>query len=348
MKAALMYGANDIRIEEIPDLVCQDDGLILEVEAVGLCGSDIRNLTTDSKPGKYTHIYGHEVIGKVVAVGSKVSQYQINQRLYVYPGVHCLHCEFCMSGHSEMCASMKNTLDRQGGFAQYMPIEADQINSDVIYVVPDDISSIDISLAEPLSSVYAAQENVNLGFLDTVVIIGAGPIGCFHAKLAKLRGASLVIMIEINDERLNKALEFGVDHIINSQKEDAIAKVLEYTNNEGASVVISANPSTKAQSDAVYMCKKGGVLVLFGGVAKGALTPIDTNFIHYNNIWVYGHYGANSIQVKRAFDLVCNNVFPASQFITHVLPLAKIKEGIELSKQGAALKIVLLPNQKEE
>ena len=347
MLAAKMYGPNDIRVEETAKPTCPDGGMILKVMAIGLCGSDMRNLSTDSRAGRYPHIYGHEVIGVVDEVSSSVSEYKIGDRLYLYPGLHCLKCEPCLSGHSEMCSSMKATLDRQGGFAQYMPVEADQIASDVLFRVPKSVSSINASLAEPLSSVYACQDNVNIGFLDTVVIIGAGPIGCFHAQLAKLRGATKVIMIEVNDARLEKSLDFGVDHIINSAKENAVEKVLEYTNNQGADKVISANPSTKAQSDSIFMCKKGGIVVLFGGVAKGALTEIDSNYVHYNNIWIYGHYGANSIQVKRSFELACSNIFPSAKFITHILPLTEINQGIELARSGEAIKVVLLPNGEE-
>lgn len=347
MLAAKMYGPNDIRVEEMERPTCPEGGFILKVMAVGLCGSDLRNVSTDSRNGQYPHVYGHEVIGVVDEVADGLQAYKVGERLYVYPGLHCLKCEACLSGHSEMCSCMKATLDRQGGFAQYMPIAADQVASDVIYRVPEGVSSIHASLAEPLSSVYACQDNINVRFMDTVVIVGAGPIGCFHAQLAKLRGATKVIMVEINDVRLEKSLAFGVDHIINSTKENAVEKVLEYTNQQGADKVISANPSTKAQSDCIFMCKKGGIVVLFGGVAKGALTEIDTNYVHYNNIWIYGHYGANSIQVKQAFALACSDVFPSGKFVTHVLPLCDIVEGIALAKRGDAMKVVLLPNGEQ-
>ena len=347
MKAAKMYGPNDIRVEEMDKPKCPKGGLVLKVTAIGLCGSDLRNLSTDSRAGNYPHVYGHEVIGVIDEVSPSVSEYTVGERIYVYPGLHCLKCEACLSGHSEMCSCMKATLDRQGGFAQYMPIEADQVNSDVIFRVPEGVTSVKASLGEPLSSVYACQDNINVGFMQSVVIVGAGPIGCFHAALAKLRGASKVIMIEINDERLKKALDFGVDHIINSDKEDAIKKVMELTDGQGADHVISANPSTKAQADAILMCAKGGIVVFFGGVKKGALTEIDTNYVHYNNIWIYGHYGANSIQVKRSFELACSGIFPSEKFITHILPLEDINKGIALARSGEAMKVVLLPNGEE-
>ena len=344
MKAAVMHGPSDIRYEDMERPDCPPGGMVIKVDAVGLCGSDLRNLSTDSRHGAYPHVYGHEVIGIVDEVAPGMTDYQVGERVYVYPGLHCLKCEACQSGHSEMCDEMSANLDRQGGFAQYMPIQADRIASDVIFRVPTGVSSVKASLAEPLSSVYACQDNCHISFMSTVVVIGAGPIGCFHAQLAKLRGAFKAIMVEVNDARLEKSLEFGVDATINSTREDAVARVMELTDGAGADFVISANPSTAAQSQAIFMAKKGGTIVFFGGVAKGALTEIDTNTVHYRGLWIYGHYGANSIQVKRAFELACSDVFPSEKFITHVLPLSEINHAIDLARSGEAMKVVLLPN----
>lgn len=345
MKAAIMYGPGDIRVEEIEKPVCPEGGALLKVAAIGLCGSDIRNLTTDSRKGNYPHIYGHEITGVIEEVSEGVNNYKVGDRIYVYPVDHCLKCEECRSGHSENCENGGDYTNRQGGFADYVALTKEQIERDAIYIIPENVSFESASLGEPLSSVYACQDNINVGLGETIVIIGAGPIGCFHSQLAKLRGAKRVIMIEINDQRLEMAKQFGVDEIINSTKKDPVDTVRELTNGKGADKVISANPSTAAQVQAIKMARKGGIIVFFGGVPKGALTEIDTNYIHYNNLWIYGHYGANSIQVQKAFELAISDYFPADKFITHILPLSKINEGIALTKKGEAIKVVLLPNE---
>ncbi len=346
MKAALMYGPGDIRVEEIARPDCPEGGFILKVTAIGLCGSDIRNLTTDSRKGQYPHIYGHEIVGVVDEVSSACTKYQIGEQLYIYPVDHCMNCEPCRTGHSEMCENGGDYTNRQGGFADYYAVTCAQVERDSIYRIPEGVSMVRASLGEPLSSVYACQENINVTFGDTVVIIGAGPIGCFHSKLAKLRGAQKVIMIEINDRRLELARQFGVDYTINSMKVDPVEEVRRLTNGKGADKVISANPSTKAQAQAIFMAKKTGLIVFFGGVAKGALTELDTNYIHYNGLWIYGHFGANSMQVQKAFELAISDAFEAEKFVTHILPLSKINEGIELTKTGEAIKVVLLPNEE--
>lgn len=345
MKAALMYGPSDIRVEEVDRPECPEGGFILKVIAIGLCGSDIRNLTTDSRKGQYPHIYGHEITGIVDEVSESCTKYKVGDRLYIYPVDHCMECEACRTGHSEMCENGGDYTNRQGGFADYVPVTKTQVERDSIYRIPEGISFERASLGEPLSSVYACQENIEVGFGDTIVIIGAGPIGCFHAKLAKLRGAKKVIMIEINDKRLEMTKQFGVDHTINSLKEDPIEAVKKLTDGKGADKVISANPSTAAQAQAIFMAKKTGIVVFFGGVAKGALTELDTNYIHYNGLWIYGHYGANSMQVQKSFELAISDEFEAEKFITHELPLSEINKGIELTKTGEAIKVVLHPNE---
>lgn len=347
MKAAMMYGPNDIRVEEIERPACPEGGLILKVMAVGLCGSDIRNLTSDSRKGSYPFVYGHEIVGLVDEVSPSQSKYQAGDRLFLFPGTYCMECEDCISGHSENCHNAEG-LAGTGGFAQYVAVSARKIQLGGIYSIPETVPFEAASLGEPLTSVYACEDNCRIGYPDTLVIIGAGPIGCFMAQLAKLRGAQRVIMVEINDSRLEMARQFGVDETINSTKEDPVAAVKRLTGGRGADKVISANPSNAAQAQSIFMAKPGGLVVFFGGVPKGSLTELDTNYIHYNNLWIKGHFGASYIQSKRAFELSISPNFPASKFITHRLPLEQINEGIQLTRTGEAIKVVLFPNGMEQ
>lgn len=348
MMAALMYGPKDIRYEEVDKPSCPEGGMVLKVKAVGLCGSDIRNLTTDSRKGAYPHIYGHEVVGEVYELAPGVKDYKVGQTLYVYPEAHCLKCRNCRQGLNEHCTNVESYTERPGGFAQYIAYTAKRIERGAMYELPEGIDPILATLAEPLSSTYACVENINVSLGDTVVILGAGPIGIFLSLLSKMRGAKKVILIDINETRLTKAREFKVDHTIDSSKEDPVEGVLELTDNIGADKVISANPSTKSQVQAISMARKGGVVVFFGGVPKGKLTSLDTNIIHYNGLWIYGHYGANSIQVEKSFELAISKGFPAKRIISHVLPLRDINKAIELTQSGKALKVVLLPNELED
>ncbi len=347
MKAALMYGPGDVRVEKINKPPCPKDGLILKIMAVGLCGSDIRNLTSDSRKGNYPFVYGHEIVGCVDEIGSDQKQYQVGQRLFLFPGTYCMACDNCISGHSENCEDdYVSKLAGTGGFAQYIVISGDKIKYGGIYEIPDKVSYESASLGEPMTSVFACLENANVGYDDTLIIIGAGPIGDFMAFIAKTRGAQRVIMVDINEHRLEMARQFGVDDVIVSKLENsqyAIDEALKMTNGKGADKVISATPSNATQAQALYMVKKGGLVIYFGGVPKESKTELDTNLIHYSNIWVKGHFGASYDQSKRAFNLACSDSFPSNKFITHILPLDEINRGIELTQSGEAIKVVLRP-----
>lgn len=344
MKAALMYGPDDIRVEETEKPICPKDGLLLKIMAVGLCGSDIRNLTTDSRKGDYPFIYGHEIVGLVDEIGNEQTKYSVGDRLFLFPGTYCMECDECISGHSENCSDTAVAkLAGTGGFAQYVAVSGEKIRRGGIYEIPDDVSFEAASLGEPLTSVFACLENVDVSFPDTLVIIGAGPIGCFMAQLSKIRGAQKVIMIDINDNRLEMAKQFGVDVTVNSLKEDPIEAVKSLTNGRGADKVISATPANATQTQSIHMVRKGGLVVFFGGVPKGSMTELDCNLIHYNNIWIKGHFGASYSQSKRAFQLAISPNFPTEKFVTHVLPLEQINEGIKLTRTGEAIKVVLHP-----
>ena len=234
MDAAVMHGPDDIRLESVPRPACPPGGFVVRVDAVGLCGSDIRNLTTDSRKGAYPHIYGHEVVGEVVEADPSVSACAVGQELYIYPVAHCLRCEQCRSGHHEQCTEVEEYTERPGGFAQYIAYTATRAQRGAFFPLPDGVDPVLATLAEPLSSTYACVENIDVRMGDTVAILGAGPVGVMLAVLSRMRGANRVILIDVNAERLEKSLAFDIDHRIDSSRADAVQAVLDLTDGRGA------------------------------------------------------------------------------------------------------------------
>lgn len=344
MDAALMYGPGDIRVEQVPIPECPEGGFVVEVNAIGMCGSDIRNLTTDSRSGDYPWIYGHEVVGRVIEVAPGVTEYSVGDWIYVYPVAHCLKCENCRSGHTEQCTEVEDYTASPGGFAQYIAYTAKRVERGATFKIPEGIDPIRATLAEPLSSTYACLENIDVKLGDSVAILGAGPVGLLLAILSRMRGASKIIVADTNQARLDKAAAFDIDALVNSSEVDPIEAVLELTDGKGADKVISANPTTIGQQQSIYMARKAGTVVFFGGVPKGSMAEIDSNLVHYNGLWIYGHYGASTMQVQRAFELALDPRFPAEKLITHVLPLSEINQALEMARTGEALKSVILPN----
>lgn len=344
MKAMVLYGPGDIRLEQVDKPVCGDNDVLLKVKAIGLCGSDIRTITYGHYKVKYPQIIGHEIAGQVAEAGKNVNKFKAGDRLYVSPIVPCHDCRPCKLGYDGLCEHLVVLgTETQGDYAEYMLLNEKVLKNGLALHIPDNLKYEQAVMTEPLSSVYACQENSNVTLGDTVAIIGMGPIGCLHTTLAKIRGAKAVIAIEQSEARLNKAKEFGADYLINASEEDPVAKVKEITDGWGAEKVISACPSTDAQKQAILMACKGGTVVLFGGVPKGKLTDIDTNIIHYNALTLVGHYGYSNLQASKAFSLIASGRLDAKKFVTHILPLEDVKKAIELTRSGEAIKVVLQP-----
>ena len=346
MKAILQYGPNDLRYEDIPYPKCEPGGVIIKVMAIGLCGSDIRNLTTDSLPGHYPQIWGHEHAGILVEIGPEAKLdpgLKVGDRVTAWAGGSCGQCAECRAGNSNYCLNPTEYTFRQGGFAQYLPLAANIVERKAINKLPDDIPFEAFGVIEPLVSVNGAQQRLNINFRDTVLICGAGPIGCLHARLAKLRGAKKVIMTEISSKRLEGVEKFGVDVKVDASKVDQIEEVLKITGDRGADKVICANPSTISQQQALHMCKPGGIICFFGGVPKGAMTEIDSNIIHYKGLTIFGQTGADALACDTALDLVFSGRFEWRDYITAKMPLCKINEAIAICKRGEAIKIALCP-----
>ena len=341
MKAAVMYGPNDIRYEDTEKPVCPQDGLILKIMAVGLCGSDIRNLTSDSRKGNYPFIYGHEIVGVVDEVGPETTKYKVGDRLYLFPGTYCMECDNCISGHSENCENEHVAkLAGTGGFAQYIAVGGEKIKYGGIYRIPEGIKYEAASLGEPLTSVYACEDNIGVGYNDVVVIIGAGPIGCFMTKLAKLRGAKTVIMIDINQMRLDQVKQFGADYIINSKDQDPVEAVKEWTDGRGVDAVILAVGVTAANDQALEMIKRlhGRILMFAAGYPAPEL-HVDSNLIHYRKMELIGTFSADKCDFERAAELMREKKIDLSKLVEAKYKLDDVEQAFEAAIVPGAYRV---------
>ncbi|HCX64067.1 MAG TPA: hypothetical protein DHN33_02495 [Eubacteriaceae bacterium] len=201
-------------------------------------------------------------------------------------------------------------------------------------------------MVELLSSVVSAQEYANVTLGETVVIIGAGPIGCLHAEIAKVRGAKEIIIVDINEKRLEMAKQFSVSKTILSSEINPVEQVLQWTEGFGADVVICATPVASTQSQGIDMLRKRGRLVIFGGVsAENPFTTLDSNKIHYNELAVMGAFAYGPVNFQKAFDLVAGKSIHTDGFITNIIPLQDVEKGIKAIRAGDALKVVMKPGQ---
>ena len=345
MQAVIIEKPGVYGIKDIPEPVCPDDGLMIRVLACGLCGSDLRTLRSGHHRIRLPFTIGHEVSGRVIKTGRNYSgPWKLDQDLSVSPVVYCNKCNFCRYGVFELCSGYRELAQHwPGGFAEYMAIPAEALLHGTIQEIPGDTDPVHATVVEPLSSCVNAQEKGNVGLGDTVVIIGAGPIGTLHLELARIRGAKTVIVADIDENRLEMIEAFNPDMLVNPAETGLIEKVMEATGGYGADVVITASPAPETQIQSVEMAKKGGRILLFGGLPKDRARPqIDMNIVHYNALHLIGTTIFAPRHNRIAMELVVSGKIDAGKFISHILPLAEFEEGAWLALEGRARKVVFV------
>lgn len=344
MKAAFLVGPRQLQVREVPEPVVPPDGVLLQVKACGVCGSDLRRWKEGPPPGVDDIIPGHEVAGVVLAVGDGVTGYAPGDRLAVAPDIHCGTCYYCKRGLYNLCDELHYlgiTPGHPGGFADKMPLSGEVLTLGIVHRMPDDLSFKAASLAEPCSSILASHKKAGTDLEDTVVVIGAGPIGCMHIAIAQARGAR-VIVAQRSETRRKLAERFEPLAVIDPTAKDPVARVRELTGGRGADIVVCANPVAQTQAQAVEMVRKGGRVILFGGLPKAnPMTTLDGNIIHYGDIEVVGAFSYHPTMHELALDVIRRGLIPVDLVITHTFSLDRVAEAFETAASGKGLKVVV-------
>lgn len=345
MKAAVYEAKDVVQLREVEMPALPDGGLLLRVKSCAICGSDVRNIHFGHRTRKPPWILGHEIAGEVIQVADGVEKFKVGDRVTVANAIPCGRCRFCVRGWRNMCTNvMAHGSHYPGGFAEYMAVMPRVIEQGGVSRIPNHVSYDQAAISEPLACVINGQGLLNVSLGDTVVVIGAGPIGCMHAQVARARGATRIIHSELKTSRLEQALAFSADFFINASTEDPVARVREITGGEGADVIIIACPSPQAQEQSLPMAAVRARISFFGGLAHSEpYIKFDSNIVHYKEIMVTGAFTSSPEQNQLALGMIAAGRINTHALITHTLPLSEINRGIEMIERGEGLKIVLNP-----
>ena len=272
MKTAVMLGIGKMGFEERDIPQPKDNEVLVQLEYVGICGSDLHYYETGAI-GDYVvkppFVLGHEPGGTVVEVGKNVKHLKAGDRVALEPGRTCGHCEFCKEGKYNLCPDVVffATPPVDGVFQEYVAHEAD-----LCFKLPDNVSTLEGALIEPLAVGFhaAIQGDAHLG--QKAVVMGAGCIGLVSMMALKARGVSEVYVVDIMEKRLEKALELGAAGVINGAKEDVVQKVNEITNGRGMDLVIETAGTEITTRQAIQIARKGSNIVLVGYSKTGEMT----------------------------------------------------------------------------
>ncbi|MCP4756744.1 MAG: alcohol dehydrogenase catalytic domain-containing protein [Proteobacteria bacterium] len=340
MKAAVVYGENDIRITDVPTPSPGPGQILVKVKGSGVCATDVKILGGAGLPKELPTILGHEVAGTIEVLGEGVTHLEIGRRVAVYPIAACGECFYCRRRRFSLCLEPYGLAHgADGGFAEYVLIPEQIIRLDGIL----DIGDMPFDLAamiEPTSCCIAAAEQCRTKSGDTVLVIGCGPLGLLHTIVSKAKGAT-VMVVDVNQERLEMAEEVGADTVLNPNKVDVREAVRKRTG-VGAEIVIAAIGSTEVVEESLPLVRNGGVFNIFGGTPQGKTITLDPRWLHYGEIVLTGTFAASLDHFISAFEFVKENSDRVAKVISERCELDGVLKAVENVKKGSALKSIIL------
>lgn len=334
MKVAVMLGIGKMGFEEREIPKVKDDEVLVKLEYVGICGSDLHYYETGAI-GDYVveppFVLGHEPGGTVVEVGKNVKHLKVGDRVALEPGKTCGHCEFCKTGRYNLCSDVVffATPPVDGVFQEYVAHEAE-----LCFKLPDNVSTLEGALIEPLAVGFhaAIQGDAHLG--QKAVVMGAGCIGLVSMMALKARGVSEVYVVDIMEKRLEKALELGATGVINGAKEDVLERVKELTDGAGMDLVIETAGTEITTRQAIHMAKKGSNIVLVGYSKSGEMTlPMSLALdkeLTFKTVFRYRHI------YPMAIDAVAAGKVNLKGIVTDVFRLDEAQKAMDYSVNNKA------------
>ena len=345
MKAARFYAPGDIRLEDVDEPTAGPGDVVIRVRNCSTCGTDVKISRHGHQHIVPPRTMGHEIAGEIVEIGSEVDGWAIGDRVQVIAAIPCGACADCRAGHQTICpnqTSMGYHFD--GAFAEFCRVPAAVLTVDGLNRIPDNVSFAEASVAEPLACVINGQQLARVADGDDVVILGAGPIGCLHVRVARGNGANRVYLLDLNEARLAEAQAAVAPDATIVAGPGALERVLELTDGRGVDVAITATAAGVAQEQALLMLARQGRMSLFGGLPKDKPTiTLDSNLVHYRELLLVGANGSSPAHNKQALDYIASGLVPVDDLITHRLPLDRVLDAIEIVARGDAIKVTIEP-----
>ena len=329
MKVAVMNGVGQMGYTERPIPTPKDDEVLVKLEYVGICGSDLHYYETGAI-GSYVveppFVLGHEPGGVVVEVGKNVKHLKVGDKVALEPGKTCGQCEFCKTGRYDLCPDVIffATPPVDGVFQEYVAHEAG-----LCFKLPENVSTMEGALIEPLAVGFHAANLGDAHIGQTAVVFGAGCIGLVSMMALKAKGVSRVYVVDIMAKRLQKALELGADGVINGAERDAVEAVLELTGGAGCDLIVETAGTQITTRQAIHMAKKGSTIVLVGYSKSGEMTlPMSLSLdkeLTFKTVFRYRHV------YPMAIDAVAAGKINLKGIVTDIFELDDIQNAMDRS-----------------
>lgn len=345
MKAAVWHNIKDVRVELIREPIVTSDQIKVKVEWAGICGSDLHaylhGLSLEAHPisgQKPPMILGHEFSGTIVEIGDNVTSHQVDERVAIEPLFYCGECYACKRGYYNQCSKVGFVgLNRDGGFAEYVIVD-----ENMVHVLPNHVSFEEGALVEPTAVSFHAVRESKLKAGDSVAIFGAGPIGLLTLLSAKAAGATQIIVVDLSEERLEKARELGATTVINGTRDDIVETIYQLTNG-GVSVAYECAGVQPTMTNAVASVKQGGQVMAIAVYAQPVAIDMKQLMLKAADI-------TSTLAYRHVFpeviDMIATGRLDVKQVITKKINLKDIvEEGfIPLINDKKQAKILVRPS----
>jgi L-iditol 2-dehydrogenase len=345
-----MTAVNEVRLEDLSDPTLDGNAAILRIESCGICGTDARTFFNGDPRAPLPWVLGHEPVGilEEVAPGAALPDgVKRGDRVFLGSILYCGECRQCLEGRQNLCAEKKlyGYHPYPGAFAEYAAVPPIALRN--LYQLPPELPSDLATATDPFACALNGVEAADIRVGDTLAILGAGPIGCVQALMARGAGAHRIYLVEVSSSRAELARRvIGdlVDEVIEPGPSGGVNEILELTAGVGSDRVIVACASQAAQQAALKLAAPAAKVVYFAGLPKANPTvEFDANELHYKELAVLGAYGATPRQYAITLDLLAREAARAEQIVTHRFPLEQIAEGFETIREGTGLKVVIRP-----
>lgn len=352
MRAAVMTGVAEVEVSDRPEPSLGGDGAsaILKVESCGICGTDARTFFNGDPRAEPPWVLGHEPVGTLEEVAPDAvlpDGVAAGERVFLGSILTCGECRPCLEGRQNLCIhhGLYGFNPYPGAYAEYAAVPRIALNN--LFPLPEQLSSDLATTTDPFACALNGIEMLDIRMGDTVAILGAGPIGCVQALMARSRGAHRVLVGDISEGRrrlADRVVGDAVDGIFDPGPDNGVAYVEQATGGTGAERVIVAAPAQGAQQAALTMAGAGARVVYFAGLPKHSPTlEFNANEMHYKELAVLGAYGATPRQYRVTLEWLERETERAERIVTDVLPLERIAEGFDAIKSGKGLKVVIRP-----
>jgi len=339
MRVAMYYRNSDVRVQEMPRPRAEADEILVKVKASGICGSDVMEWY---RVKRAPLVLGHEIAGDIAEVGEGVVDWKVGDRVVVTHHVPDNTCKYCQSGHHSVCDTLRKTNFFPGGFSEYVRVPKINVETGTLRL-PDEMTYDEGTFVEPLGCVVRGMRMANLGWGQSVLVLGAGIAGVLNIKMAKSLHAGKIIATDMNPVRLKKALDFGADEVIDA-REDVPEKVRLMTGSNGADLVIVCTGALPAFDQAIKSVDRGGTVMFFACPKPEEHVPLPVNDLWRNEVKLMTSYAAAPGDLKQAMSLIASKKIIVDDMVTHRLPLAETQKGFELvAAGGESLKVIIDP-----